>query len=723
MIMEPEQLGAEIHQLQLCINDLVSILALPATWVRGEPATIAQSLLESLMSMLRLDLVYLRLNDLIGDAPGELVQFDHRWQASARPQEVKRSLAPWLDADLREWPAHLLIGGAELSVVPQQLGLQGEIGLLIAGSKRQGFPRQTERLLINVMANQATVGLQGARHLGEQKRIAGELDQRVARRTAELANTNAELRRQMSERRQAEEALAASERNLDQIINTIPGLVWSTRTDGAAEFFNQRYLDYVGLSLHELQGWGWTAAVHPDDRPGLTSAWRTIMAQGRTGETEARLRRFDGKYRWFLFRANPLHDEGGAVVRWFGINTDIEDRKRAEEALRSSEWSLRRMTETIPQMLWSATPDGALDHCNGRLLDYTGFSAEQAVGDGWAKMLHPEDATQSLAVWRACVACGAPYQTEARLFHAADQTYRWCLIMALPLRDEEGHIVRWHGSCVDMHNWKEAQDELRDTQAELARVTRVMTMGQLTASIAHEINQPLAGIMTNASTCLRMLGADPPNVTGALETARRTIRDGRRASDVIARLRDLFSKRCAATEVVDLNAAAEEVIALTSAELQRCCVTLRLELAENLPSVKGDRVQLQQVVLNLVLNAAEAMRDVDERRRELLIATGHLGAGKVCLAVTDSGVGFDAAAVERLFTPFYTTKSDGMGIGLSVSRSIIANHQGRLWAEPNEGPGATFRFSLPCRDEGPAPANGSVFATPPSAAAGKSAQR
>ncbi len=566
--MEPEQLGVEIQRLQLCINDLVGILALPATWVRGEPQTIVQSLLDSLMRMVDLDLVYLRLTDPVGAAPCELVRFDRSGRDGPRPQEVGRLLAPWLDADPQAWPARLAIGGTDVAILPQRLGLHGEIGLLVAGAAREGFPRETERLLVSVMANQATVGLQGARHLSEQKRVAEELDRRVAQRTAELAAANAELRRQMAERRQAEEALAANERNLDQTINSIPGLVWSTRTDGTAEFFNQHYLDYVGRPSGAMQGWGWTAAVHPNDLPGLIDAWGLIRAQGRTGEAEARLRRVDGAYRRFLFRVNPFHDENGAVVRWFGINTDIED-------------------------------------------------------------------------------------------------------------------------------WKEAQDELRDTQAELARVTRVMTMGQLTASIAHEINQPLSGIMTNASTCLRMLGTDPPNVAGALETARRTIRDGKRASDVIARLRDLFGKRGTAAEAVDLNRATEEVIALTSTELQRCGVSLRMELAGDLPPVTGDRVQLQQVILNLVLNATEAMRDVDERLRELRIATGRLEAGGVGLAVTDSGVGFDPATVETLFNPFYTTKSDGMGIGLSVSRSIVQNHQGRLWAEPNEGAGATFRLSLP----------------------------
>ena len=231
-------------------------------------------------------------------------------------------------------------------------------------------------------------------------------------------------------------------------------------------------------------------------------------------------------------------------------------------------------------------------------------------------------------------------------------------------------------------------------------MARVTSLGALTASIAHEVNQPLSGIITNASTCLRMLAADPPNVDGARETARRTIRDGNRASDVITRLRALFSKKDATTESVDLNEATREVIALSLSELQRNRVILRAELADDLPPVTGDRVQLQQVILNLLLNASDAMSGVDDRPRQLVIRTERDEGDRVRLTVQDAGVGFDPQAVDRLFEAFYTTKSDGMGIGLSVSRSIIESHHGRLWATPNDGPGATFSFSIPRRPEG-----------------------
>ena len=228
---------------------------------------------------------------------------------------------------------------------------------------------------------------------------------------------------------------------------------------------------------------------------------------------------------------------------------------------------------------------------------------------------------------------------------------------------------------------------------------RVTTLGALTASIAHEVNQPLSGIVTNASTCLRMLAADPPNVDGALETTRRTIRDSNRASDVITRLRALFSKKEATTESVDLNEAAREVIALLLNEIQRNRVILRTELAGDLPLVTGDRVQLQQVILNLVRNGSDAMRAVEDHPRELMIRTEREEGG-VRLTVQDHGVGLDPRASDRLFEPFYTTKGDGMGMGLSVSRSIIERHHGRLWAVPNDGPGATFSFSIPRDPEG-----------------------
>jgi len=231
-------------------------------------------------------------------------------------------------------------------------------------------------------------------------------------------------------------------------------------------------------------------------------------------------------------------------------------------------------------------------------------------------------------------------------------------------------------------------------------MARAMSLGTLTASIAHELNQPLSGIVTNASTCMRMLAADPPNVDGARETARRMIRDGNRASEVITRLRALFGKKETTNESVDLNDATREVLALSSSELQRSRVILRPELAEDLPVVTGDRVQLQQVILNLIRNASDAMSAVDDRPRQLLIRTERDGGDRVRLTVQDAGVGFDPQAADKLFESFYTTKNDGMGIGLSVSRSIIESHHGRLWATLNNGPGAAFSFSIPRGPEG-----------------------
>jgi len=250
------------------------------------------------------------------------------------------------------------------------------------------------------------------------------------------------------------------------------------------------------------------------------------------------------------------------------------------------------------------------------------------------------------------------------------------------------------GAVQDVTEQKIAEDALNGLRSELTNMARITSLGALTASIAHEVNQPLSGIVTNAGTCLRMLSSDPPNLDGARETARRTIRDGNRASDVVTRLRALFGKKEVATEPVDLNEAAREVIALSLSDLERQRVALQLEFADQLPALVGDRIQLQQVVLNLLRNASEAMSGIEDRPRHLLIRTEHAGES-VRLMVQDSGIGLSTKDVERLFESFYTTKRDGMGIGLSISRSIIEARRGRMWAAANDGPGATFAFSIP----------------------------
>jgi C4-dicarboxylate-specific signal transduction histidine kinase len=312
--------------------------------------------------------------------------------------------------------------------------------------------------------------------------------------------------------------------------------------------------------------------------------------------------------------------------------------------------------------------------------------------------VHPEDIPLLYDMIERVRGAGTDFEYEARL-QMPDQSIKYLHMVAHGTRDQDGRL-EYIGAVQDVTQRRFAAEALSKARSELAHVARVTSLGALTASIAHEVNQPLSGIITNASTCLRMLAADPPNVDGARETARRTIRDGRRASDVIQRLRALFSKKDATAEAVDLNEAAREVIALSLSDLQRNRVILRPQFADDLPPVTGDRVQLQQVILNLLVNASDAMSGVDDRPRQMVIRTERDEGDRVRLTVQDAGMGLEPDGVDKLFEAFYTTKSGGMGIGLSVSRSIIESHQGRLWAAANDGPGASFSFSIPCAPEG-----------------------
>jgi signal transduction histidine kinase len=307
--------------------------------------------------------------------------------------------------------------------------------------------------------------------------------------------------------------------------------------------------------------------------------------------------------------------------------------------------------------------------------------------------VHPEDIPLLHDIIERARGDGTDFECEYRL-QMPDESVKYLHMVARGTRDEDGRL-EYTGAVQDVTARRLSEQALGKAQSELARVARATALSALTASIAHEVNQPLAGIITNASTCLRMLAADPPDIEGARETARRTIRDGNRASDVIARVRALFTRKEPATEAVDLNEVTREVLALSLSDLQRNRIVLRSELANDLPAITGDRIQLQQVILNLLRNASDAMADVHDRPRQLLVRTEREDGDRVRVSVRDAGVGVDPQNVDKLLDAFYTTKTDGMGIGLSISRSIIERHHGRLWAEANDGPGATFSFSIP----------------------------
>jgi PAS domain S-box-containing protein len=650
---------------------------------------------------------------------------------------------------------------------------------------------------------------------------------------------------------------------LRRAIETLPGLVWSAGPDGAVDFLNQRWCDYTGVSLEDGCNWGWHTTVHADDRAALLDVWRSLLAHGDEGEVEARLRRHDGVFRWFSIRAVPLHDEHGTLVRWYGQNTDIDDRKRAEALLagekhllemvasgaalpqvlnalcrlvegtdsachcsvllinddratvrhgaaptlphgytqaidgkdtalpywgpcamamaekapvivadisadarwRAFEWSELAITNglrscwTTPIVSRAGDPFGtfavyrcdpghptteqqelterlahiasiaiergqtarALEESQAHLaeaqrLSSTGsFTWRVAKGEiTWSEQvyriydvdpdvpvtfdlvftrIHPDEALWFQELLGRASSEGRDLEFEHRL-QMPDQSVRHLHVVAHATRGPDGQL-EYIGAVQDVSERRRSEDALNRLRSELSHMARVTTLGALTASIAHEVNQPLSGIITNASTSLLMLADDPPNIEGAAESAQRTIRDANRAAEVIARLRTLFRKTVTATESFDLNEATREVLALSMRELEAARVTVQTEFADTLPAVNGDRVQLQQVILNLVLNAVEAMSGVEDRPRHLVVRTEHEEGDRIRLVVRDTGPGFAAQDSNRLFETFYTTKQDGMGIGLSISRSIIERHQGRLWADRNDAPGATFVFSIP----------------------------
>jgi PAS domain S-box-containing protein len=697
MKVQLEHPADEIKRLRRYMNDLVSLLALPAMWSGSKPGDIVHTLLDSLLRMLDLDFVYVGLTSLVDAAPSETVRVAQSQEQIFRPQELCTFLNRWLgdDPQKRYLQERSHIEDEEVSLVSWPLGVQREIGVIVAGSRRADFPRDTEALLLSIAANQALTGLQQARLLSEQKRVADELDHRVAQRTAELAAANEVLRKEVAERRRAEEALRASEINFREIVDSIPGLVCTMNPAGEVTTLNKQLLEYFGKASEELNSWKMTDAVHPDDLPRVVTAFDFSIRTGIPYDVEHRCRRADGVYRWFQVRALRVQEKDCQHAGWYVLLTDIEDRKRAEEELQRSEAFLaeaQRITLTGSFSWRLDTDEITFSEQLYRIFEFDQDSPVTLAQIG--SRVRPEDIpllSEKIDLARRGI---INHDYEIRL-QMPDGKIKYLRTSAYGTRDRHGR-PEYIGAIQDVTQRRASEEELSRARSELSRVSGFTSLGVMTASIAHEINQPLSGIVTNASTCLRMLTLDPPNVDGARETARRTIRDGNRASDVITRLRALFSKKETIAERMDLNDATREVIALSLSELQRDRVILRSELAENLPLVTGDRVQLQQVILNLLRNGSDAMNTIHDRPREMLIRTERDEGDRALLSVKDGGSGFDPQSMDKLFQPFYTTKNDGMGIGLSVSRSIIEQHQGRLWATLNNGPGATFSFSIPC---------------------------
>jgi PAS domain S-box-containing protein len=789
----------------------------------------------------------------------------------------------------------------------------------------------------------------------EIQRLNQDLERRVAERTSQLEAANQSLRKEIAERERAEQAVVRSEEHLRLVIDTAPAMLHSARPDGYVDFFNKRWLEYVGASLEHIRGWGWTNVIHPEDVEDVVCMWRSSVATGTPFEAEARFRRADGEYRLMLLRKVPLRDEAGSIVKWYGSATDIEDRKRAEdelrrqkelfqkifenipvmivsldpghhhelvnpewerkigwtlkelrernldifaeafpdpqyrqmviddiaastgewtdlkvrvrdgrvidvtatfarlsdgstlfigrdtterkraeealrtsereqhkiaeqleierarlieaqavaevgswetelpslditwseqihrifetdpshfrptrpgfvefihledrakvdaafedslekctpstveyrivmadgrvkvleehwevfrdgqgrparligtcqditrrkrmeEALRESEARFRLVADSAPVMIWMSGTDKLCNYFNKPWLDFTGRSVDQELGNGWAEGVDPEDLPRCLATYTQSFDRRESFRMEYRL-RRHDGEYRWVSDIGVPRFNPDGSFAGYIGSCTDVTEQKRAEEQLRQAQENLARVTRVVAMGELAAAIAHEVNQPLTAIVTNANFSLRQLEGAISHPDQLRVAITEIVNDGTRASAVISRIRGLLAKATPRTTDLDINRIIQEVTVLMHNEFTRNRVLLRTDLAADLPVVPGDAVELQQVLINLIMNAIEALRTSTDRRREILIRSAQNPDG-VLIQVHDSGPGIASQVADRIFEPFFTTKPEGIGMGLAISRSIVESHGGRLWAELSYD-GALIQFTLP----------------------------
>ena len=489
--------------------------------------------------------------------------------------------------------------------------------------------------------------------------------------------------------KRAEAAMRASER-FRVIIDDLPVMVTLMTPDGEFADGNRHMLEYFGASLEELKRRPTTYSFHPDDRPGVDARWKESVETGRPYDHEARLRRADGTYRWFHTRGFPLRDAEGRIVLWHLLQTDVDEKKRADDALRASERELSLIIETMPGLVWCASPDGELTYMNQRILEYLGASVEHLRKGGWANFLHPDDRAVAIDAWARAVASAETYEMQSRL-RRSDGAYRWVQVMSRLGRDREGRPTRWYGLLLDIDDRKNVEDALRRTERRLAQAAHVATVGELAAAVAHEVNQPLAAVVTNGQACLSWLSTVPVNLVMARQAVERIVRDAKDAGEVVRRIRALFKGAALETTVLDLNEVVREVVHLLRKEITSRHVAVICELGDGVARVPADRVQLQHLLFNLLVNGLEALEPVIDRPREIRLSTKTDG-DRAIIDLRDNGVGLEDP--HRIFDAFFTTKPTGMGMGLAISRSIVHAHGGEITAAPQRV-GTIFTFTLP----------------------------
>ena len=479
------------------------------------------------------------------------------------------------------------------------------------------------------------------------------------------------------------------------VFDMLPAFIWTAAADGTFEYLNQGIQTYTGRTLQELRD-DPTSVLHPDDLESREREWQRMLRLGEPMEREVRYRGADGVYRWFRTQSRPVRDDSGRILRWYLVTWNSEGHREVEQAFKANDIALGQLLEGLPCQIAAAEPDGRHSYANRRMLDYCGMTLEEAKDSGWLGIIHPEDRPSVAAEWIRCGAAREPMDVNHRL-RRHDGVYRWFNARVEPFLDDQGNIVRWYGVITDIHDTRLMEDALRTIRERLAEASKLATVGELSASIAHEINQPLSAVVSHGDACIRWLNASPPNIERARSTAESIVRDAKSAADVVRRIRALFKHNISDRASLDANQVIREVLQLMQGEIVSKGVSVSADLGEAIPHVFADRVHVQQILINLVQNGIDAMDGINDRPKTLVLRSHIPEPRFVAIQVKDSGTGIPDPAT--IFEPFFTTKEKGLGVGLSICRSIVEAHAGRLWATTDEGGGSTFEFTLPVHDK------------------------
>jgi PAS domain S-box-containing protein len=478
---------------------------------------------------------------------------------------------------------------------------------------------------------------------------------------------------------------------LRYLVDAMPAMIWRANPTGRIDRWNRTMIETIGKPWEASETFDLMSKIDPAQTKEVEARWAKSVRFGIPYEDTYRILGNDGKYHWHLVRAQPFRDDGGNIISWYGVHTDIDALKEAESALKMREHQLLGIIDTVPSMLWATSPTGEPTHISRRLREYSGSPPEEFLNLGWEKFLHPDDLEDTAKAFFRSMQTGESFSSVHRL-KRADGEYRWHHAMGEPLRDPQGRIIQWYGLSIDIDERKRAEDHLRETRAKLNKASRIAMVAELSASIAHEINQPLMSVLGNAQASKRWLAATPPNLEETSASIDRIVRDARAADQTMQKIRALFRRQSFERKEASIPEMVREAVRLVQEDQSKRGIPVECIFEDRLPKVSVDPIQIQEVLINLISNAIEAMEN-SPREPQVTITAKVVDDSVIAIQVIDNGPG--VRDFEKIFDAFATTKEKGMGIGLAVSRSIIEAHEGELWAENNPELGAKFTLKIP----------------------------